>query len=800
MTDPINSADNNTPVNKTQMIITLLIYCVSGTLLTLINKLIVVSFPYTSMLLVVQNGMAVCLLLLASRFCQHTIGSLPLVSLTVLRLWVPLVFLFVIMLMSSLLALVYVSVPTLVVIRNLTTLLVAILEYIVLRNKISGFSVVTLVFMLLGAILYAKHDLTFSVPGYIWLCINILGTSTYQIYIKKIIHLPLFENVGSIGMSYYNNLISLPILLISACFMGELTALLSKANLNSLLEIKSMSLVLFSGVLGFSLSISAFALNKQISATSMMVANNVNKFSIIVLSEVFVQSTLDMMASIGAVLVLFLGWLYSHTIKSPPKNVLIIAIFIFTAVSGVLGYKHLMNDMSNANYQFQPNSFDNNTSLLNKLWSVGNQLITILDQPKADDTYLSYLPASKSSAILPRKSAGITVKNTTKFQLPETCVLRNSSIWKVCKATRCVLSTKEPNWHYPRTTNFGEKTGEFVNRVLEIAWGTNPPSVDLYFRSGCNGIMEMKYLFESIEVFWPRFLGSIIIVLDDGDEEILKNLLPVKPTHHYVISFEDTPCMPGRVFNQYSYLNLDRHSSADFVVTIDSDCIFHTPVTPDIIFRQGKVILASSRTFQGNLWVQSLDAMLGAGLYNGHYMVTQPVTFALSTFSAFRRWFYNSKKKCYEDQLSQLSPNNYQLFCWMCQLGTYLERGNPEQTEYEKYWFLHLDNSTLEPMLRYSIHVTYEPSDSSQCEEPICYEKSANEVIRQGLCRAFGSSIFSVCTNSSNLDYVNKVTFFYAHTNIQAANETVRMNAVKSYLDRLHHITKIALSRSKKAQ
>jgi hypothetical protein len=649
--------------------------------------------------------------------------------------------------------------------------------------------------MLLGAILYAKHDLTFSILGYMWLCVNIIGTSIYQIYIKKIIHLPLFENVGSIRMSYYNNLISLPMLFICACIMGELTTLSSKFNLNYLLDIKSIGLVLVSGILGFSLSISAFALNKRISATSMMVANNANKFSIIVLSEIFIQPTLDIMASIGAVSVLLLGWLYSQTEKLPSKKLFIMAAIIFTVMIAALEYQHMNISTTNIDYYSQLDSINRNTIMLDKFLLREKQIIAAIKDTNANEIYRSYLPAPKLSHASRRMPPGILVKNTTVFQLPKICNDKNSSIWKICNSTRCTPYMGMPNLDYPRTTSWEEKTGEFINRVLEIAWGSNPPSIDLYLRSGCNGIREMKYLFESIEIFWPRFLGSIIIVLDAGDEAILKYFLPAKPTHHYIIAFEHTPCITGRVFNQYSYLSLDQHSSADYVVTIDSDCVFHSPVTPDLIFRQGRVILASSRPFQRELWLKPLESMLGVGMYDATYMVTQPVTFSLSTFSSFRRWFYEAKGRCYEDHLSQLSSDNYDYFCWMCQLGTYLERGDPEQTDYAKYWFQHFDNSTLEPMLRYSIHVTYESYSSKKCEEPKCYEHFTNEIIRQGLCRAFSSSIFQFCTSYSNLNYINNVTFSYAYRELQAADQKTRINAVINYLQRLSSVTMIALHR-----
>jgi hypothetical protein len=485
----------------------------------------------------------------------------------------------------------------------------------------------------------------------------------------------------------------------------------------------------------------------------------------------------------------------SQTAEPLSKKLFLMTVIIFIVLSAVLEYKHINITMININYHSRLDSINKNNILSNSFSPRENQIIIDMKKTKGDVIYQSYLPApeiSKASRLLSPK---ILVKRTRKFRLPESCINKYSSIWKICQATRCTPYMGKPNWYYPRTTISGEKTGEFINRVLEIAWGSNSPSVDLYLRSGCDGIMEMKYLFESIEIFWPRFLGSIIIVLDAGDEVILKHFLPVKPTHHYVIEFEHTPCVSGRIFNQYSYLNLDRHSSADYVVTIDSDCIFHSPVTPDLIFREGRVILASSRTFQREYWLKPVDSMLGVGMYDGHYMVTQPVTFSLSTFSSFRQWFYETKKKCYEDQLSHLSPDSYLWFCWMCQLGTYLERGNPEQSEYKKYWFQHLDNNTLEPMLRYAIHVTYESYDSERCEEPKCYEKSANEGIRQGSCRAFGSSIFHFCSNYPHLNYINNVTFLYARTDIQAANKSARINAVISYLERLSNVTMIALHR-----
>jgi len=326
----LETIDTEQKTSKT--IYTLIIYCFSGSLLTVVNKLALVIFPFTNVLLLLQNGVTVILLIINYYFGAK---SLPPITIEIIKLWIPVVSLFVIMLLSSLLALMYVSVPTVIVIRNLSTLSVAVLEYIILGDTITSISIGTLLGMLIGAIFYASHDLTFSIYGYLWLSVNIMGTSVYQVYIKKIVHLSLVKECGSVGMSYYNNIISLPIFLFLACIMGEMKSFLLYSQDITMINVKSAIIVLMSCVLGFMLSITAFTLNTLISATSIMVANNVNKFTLIAFSELFVESTLDITASIGAVFVLLFGWLYSKSKENYAKTafILLVVMFIISYVS-----------------------------------------------------------------------------------------------------------------------------------------------------------------------------------------------------------------------------------------------------------------------------------------------------------------------------------------------------------------------------------------------------------------------------------------------------------------------------------
>ena len=496
-----------------------------------------------------------------------------------------------------------------------------------------------------------------------------------------------------------------------------------------------------------------------------MIVINSSRLSVINLKKALLCSTHYPAASIVAIFNLLLEWLYSQALKPLVKIIFFSTIATFI----ILTSSFLYNEERNMVY-------------------------TIKEQARRREIYQRYLPKSRLVRRRSPVSPGILIKNTTEFQLPKACSNRNASIWKTCGTERCIVYDRTPNWTYPPFTVTGEKTEEFINRVLEIAWGRNPPSIDLYWRTGCHGIMEMKYLLRSIEMFWPRFLGSVVVVLDAGDEVFLKYVLPQNPTHKYIIAFEYLPCLPARVFNQYSYLNLDRHCTADYVVTIDSDCAFHLPVTPDLIFRRGRVILTSSRRFQSTLWRDSIDAILYPGLYDGHYMVTQPVVFALSTFSSFRKWFYKRQGICYEDKLATISPGLYPTFCWMCQLGTYLEKGNPDKNDFEQYWYHNFDDSKSEPIIRYAVHLTYELNGRINCSKATCYEASVMEIITQGLCRAFGASVFHACSNHSDFTYVNELTFSYGHEEIQAADKVAKANVLRNHLFRLSDAIKTALS------
>ena len=142
----------------------------------------IVSFPHPNLLLLGQNGVTLLLLMLGMKVAPSTFATPPPVNAQVAGRWLPLVCLFVCMLTSSLLALKYVTAVTLIVLRNLTSLVVAALEYFYLGAAVSAVALASLIGMLFGAVLYGYNDVYVSSSGYFWLFVNVVSTSAFQVH------------------------------------------------------------------------------------------------------------------------------------------------------------------------------------------------------------------------------------------------------------------------------------------------------------------------------------------------------------------------------------------------------------------------------------------------------------------------------------------------------------------------------------------------------------------------------------------------------------------------------------------
>ena len=321
---------------------------------------------------------------------------------------------------------------------------------------------------------------------------------------------------------------------------------------------------------------------------------------------------------------------------------------------------------------------------------------------------------------------------------------------------------------FQRTTVRGKDTVEVVQDILRYTWkqwDKRARPIDLFVRSGCRDAAEIRFLFDSVEIFWPRGIGHIIVVLDEGDAAIAaKSILPPQTKHEYRVFYERHPCMPGRIFNQISYLMADHYSSADTIVTVDSDVIFHSPVTPDLLFNEkGNILLAWSAKFQQELWSREVEFFTGSATYVGHSMISQPVTVHRSTLIAYRQWYasMNGGSCLLDSVVDFVNSNSRELrkdqYCWMCQINTFLQTTGLTADCYE---LIDVESFSSRPYRRFAVHVNYESLSGVVMPVRNEFARTVNAGIQQGLCLALGPRVLESCKGLDTF-YIKQHLFMY---------------------------------------
>ena len=247
----------------------LIYFSVASISMILLNKASISIFPDISCLLVLQNLTTVLMLKIKN-------GDSIQFHQSIAKQWLICAFLFCLNIASSLQSLAFISVPTFTVLRNTQPLLALVLETGIQKKDLKWDSIFYLFGVLIGAVVYCMHDLDFDLNGYICAIVHVLSMTFYSIFVKqKSNELKL----SSEEMSYYNNVLSLPFLAISACFRFFLDPAYSPQTSIFLCtkELKCIAIVLASCIGGFCISVTAFQAQKMISPTSFLCLNNVSK-------------------------------------------------------------------------------------------------------------------------------------------------------------------------------------------------------------------------------------------------------------------------------------------------------------------------------------------------------------------------------------------------------------------------------------------------------------------------------------------------------------------------------------------
>ncbi|CAG9466130.1 unnamed protein product [Pedinophyceae sp. YPF-701] len=255
-----------------------LCYCASSSSMVLANKFVLSSFDFHCPNTIILAQCLSCLILVKA--CEG-LGYIRLEPLKyeLMAMWAPANVVFVCMLLSGFFALKHLNVAMVTVLKNCTNLLVITGDYFFYGRTYSSKVWVSLLLMIASAIAGGATDLEFNALGYVWQLINCCFTAGYSLVLRGVMdrvsaHTRSGGKLDEFSMVLYNNLLSVPLLLLVIVFFGEAAQLPHQGALH---EPTFLLAVLATGVLGFAISFASLWFLSTATPTIYSLTGSLNK-------------------------------------------------------------------------------------------------------------------------------------------------------------------------------------------------------------------------------------------------------------------------------------------------------------------------------------------------------------------------------------------------------------------------------------------------------------------------------------------------------------------------------------------
>ncbi|KAK9817301.1 hypothetical protein WJX72_012400 [[Myrmecia] bisecta] len=192
---------------------TRLLACVSygavSVSITLFNKAVfsVYKFHFPAAFTTMQIAVSILYMYILRHFKLMEFGRITRAS---ARAVFPLALFWWLYVVSGVTALRYLNVPMYSVFRRSTTFIVVIGEYMMFSKIPSLPTMGSILLMVVGAVVAGATDLTYSLPGYIWVSICAVSTAVYLLLIRM---LKDKTGLSQSALMLYNNVLGLPLML-----------------------------------------------------------------------------------------------------------------------------------------------------------------------------------------------------------------------------------------------------------------------------------------------------------------------------------------------------------------------------------------------------------------------------------------------------------------------------------------------------------------------------------------------------------------------------------------------------------
>lgn len=295
-------------------------YCLSASLLSIINKWAIVEFPYPGSLTALQyiTSAGGVLLLGAFKVLDHD----PL-SLATMWKFLPAAICYYMSLFTNSELLLHANVDTFIVFRSAVPIFVAIGETYYLKQPWPSAKTWSALGVILGgSILYVLSDSQFTVHAYVWAFLYVASMSIDFVYVK---HIVMTVGLNTWGLVLYNNLEALLLFPIELFVMGEATQLKTGTDDSSLnwWSLRMWFPVALSCAFGLSISYFGMSSRRSISATGFTVLGVVNKLLTVVINLLVWTKHASTFGTVGLLICIFGGVFYQQS-TSKPKPVAVV--------------------------------------------------------------------------------------------------------------------------------------------------------------------------------------------------------------------------------------------------------------------------------------------------------------------------------------------------------------------------------------------------------------------------------------------------------------------------------------------
>ncbi|KAI9331679.1 hypothetical protein DFJ73DRAFT_856838 [Zopfochytrium polystomum] len=302
-------------------------YCAASILMTVTNKLILSSYEFHMNFIVLAVQSIVCVVIL--EICQK-LGFLthrPFMLEDAKR-WFPVSLALVVMIYTGSKALQYMSIPLFTIFKNLTIVLIAYGELLFYNGApVTRLALLSFLMMISSSVIAGWADISAGkvlkdnakeagiFVTYFWMVANCLTTAFYALAMRskiKEVGLKDFDTV------FYNNLLSIPILLVSSLLFERNEYLIS---VDRFVDPGDDSDQLFGLVVALAVSgITAFAISfgtswcvRVTSSTTYSMVGALNKLPIAVAGMMFFDDPVTVGGVLGVLIAFFAGIIYTYS-------------------------------------------------------------------------------------------------------------------------------------------------------------------------------------------------------------------------------------------------------------------------------------------------------------------------------------------------------------------------------------------------------------------------------------------------------------------------------------------------------